>query len=83
MDQGKVAHYRNQNVYFDVDFIANRNVSLGTGSAKKGWKFYLQKDLRMCRKTLRCAIAYGLTLSDKKRVNHSHRDDEKDDFRKH
>ena len=46
MDQGKVAHYRNQNVRFDVDFIAKRNVSLGTGSAKKGWKFCLQKDLK-------------------------------------
>ena len=39
MDQGKVAHYRNQNVRFDVDFIAKTNVSLGTGSVKKGWKF--------------------------------------------
>ena len=28
--------YRNQNVRFDVDFIAKRNVSLGTGSAKNG-----------------------------------------------
>ena len=36
MDQDKVAYYRNQNVGFDVDFIAKRNVSLGTGSAKKG-----------------------------------------------
>ena len=36
MDHGKVAHYRNQNARFDVDFIAKRNVSLGTGSAKKG-----------------------------------------------
>ena len=35
MDQDKVAHYRNQNNRFDVDFIAKRNVSLGTGSAKK------------------------------------------------
>ena len=35
MDQGKCAHYRNQNVRFDVGFIAKRNVSLGTGSAKR------------------------------------------------
>ena len=35
MDQGKVAHYRNQNVLFDVDFIAKRNFSCRTGSAKK------------------------------------------------
>ena len=35
MDQGKVAHYLKRNVRFDVDFIAKRNVSLGTGSAKK------------------------------------------------
>ena len=33
MDQGKVDHYRNQNVPFDVNFIASRNGSLG--SAKK------------------------------------------------
>ena len=46
MDQGKVARYRNQNVRFDVDFIVERNVSLGTGSAKKGWEFCLQKDLK-------------------------------------
>ena len=41
MDQGKVAHYRNQNVRFGVDFIANRNLSLGTGSAKKGLEIFL------------------------------------------
>ena len=35
MDQGKNAHYRNQNIRFDVDFIAKRNISLGTGSAQK------------------------------------------------
>ena len=46
MDQGKIAHYRNQNIRFDVDFIAKRNVSLGTGSAKTG--LCLQKDLKMC-----------------------------------
>ena len=34
MDQGKVAHYRNQNVRFDVEFIVKRNDSLGTGGAK-------------------------------------------------
>ena len=34
MDQGKAARYRNQNVRLDVDFIAKRKVSLGTGSAK-------------------------------------------------
>ena len=32
----QVAHYRNQNVRFHVDFIVKKNVSLGTGSAKKG-----------------------------------------------
>ena len=36
MDKGKNVHYRNQNIRFGVDFIAKRNVSLGTGSAKKG-----------------------------------------------
>ena len=41
MDQGKVAHYRNQNVRFDVDFIAEENVSLGTGSAKNGLEILL------------------------------------------
>ena len=41
MDQGKVAHYRIQNVRFDVDFIAKRNVSLGTGSAEKGLEILL------------------------------------------
>ena len=35
-DQGKVVHYRIQNVRFDVDFIAKWNVSLGTGSDQKG-----------------------------------------------
>ena len=45
MDQGKVAQYGNLNVHFDVDFIAKRNVSLGTGSAKKGLEC-LQKDLK-------------------------------------
>ena len=35
MDQGKNAHYQNQNIRFDVDFIAKKNVSLGTGSAQK------------------------------------------------
>ena len=47
MDQGKVAHYRNQNVLFDVDFIAKRNFSCGTGSAKKKVGNFA------CRKTLR------------------------------
>ena len=47
MDQGKVAHYQNQNVYFDVDLTAKRNVSLGTGSAKKRVeKFCLHRDLK-------------------------------------
>ena len=36
MDRGKVDHYGNQTVRFDVDCIAKRNVSLRTGSAKKG-----------------------------------------------
>ena len=36
-----MAHYRNQNVRFDVDFIAKRNVSLGTGSARKGLEILL------------------------------------------
>ena len=36
MDQGKYAHYRNQNVQVYVNFIAKRSVSLGTGSTKKG-----------------------------------------------
>ena len=45
MGQGKIAHYRNQNARFDVDFIVKRNVPLGTGSAKNGWKFCLPKDL--------------------------------------
>ena len=36
MNQGKAVHYRNQNVHFDVGCTANRNVSLGTGSAHKG-----------------------------------------------
>ena len=49
MEQGKVAHYRNQNVRFDVDFIAKRNVPLGTGIAKKGLKFCFQKDLKVKR----------------------------------
>ena len=39
MNQGKVAHY--QNVRFDVDFIAKRNISLGAGSAKKGLEILL------------------------------------------
>ena len=41
MDQGKVAHYWNWNVRFDVDFIAKRNISLGAGSAKKGLEILL------------------------------------------
>ena len=41
MDQGKVAHYQNQNVHFGVDFIAKRNLSLGTASAKKGLEILL------------------------------------------
>ena len=41
MAQGQVAHYRNQNVIFDVDFFANRNVSLGTGNPKKGFEILL------------------------------------------
>ena len=41
MDQGKVAHYQNQNVRFDVDFIAKRNVPLGTGSAQIGLEILL------------------------------------------
>ena len=36
MVQGEVGHYRNQNVCFDVDFIAKRNVYLGSGIAQKG-----------------------------------------------
>ena len=43
MGQGRVAHYRNQHVRFDVDFIAKRNVSLWTGSAKKGLEILLIK----------------------------------------
>ena len=38
---GKGAYYRNQNVRCDVDFIANTKATLGTGSAIKGWEFYL------------------------------------------
>ena len=46
MDYGKVAHnYRNQNVGLDVDFIAKRNVSLGTRSAKKGLEILLAEML--------------------------------------
>ena len=41
MDQGKVAHYQNQNVRFDVSFIAKIHVSLGTGSTKKGLEILL------------------------------------------
>ena len=41
MDQGKVAHYRNQNVRFDIDFNAKRIASLGTGNAKKGFDILL------------------------------------------
>ena len=41
MDQGKVAHYRNQNVRFDVYFIAKRNVSVGPESAKNGLEMLL------------------------------------------
>ena len=33
MNQGKVAHYRDQNVRFVVDFIAKSYVFLGTESA--------------------------------------------------
>ena len=74
MGQGKGAHYRNQYVRFDVDFIAKRNVSLGTGSAIKRIANFA------CRKTLRSSVGYGLTLSDHKRCKLSRRDDEKDDF---
>ena len=50
MDQGNVAHYRNQNVCFDVDFNAKRNVSLGTGSAETGLEILLaEKDLEKFR----------------------------------
>ena len=41
MNQGKLAHYRNQSVRFDVDFIAKRNIYLRTGSAEKGLKILL------------------------------------------
>ena len=47
MHQGKVAHYRNQYVRFDVDDIARRIVPLETGIAKKICKFCLQKDLSL------------------------------------
>ena len=52
MDQGKVVHYRNQNIRFDFDFIAKRNVWLGTGNAKKDWYFSLQKDLKKFHRML-------------------------------
>ena len=43
MDQGKVAHYRNQNVRFDVDFIAKRNdiCLFRNKNAKKGLEILL------------------------------------------
>ena len=41
MNRGKDSHYRNHNVWSDVDFIAKSNVSLGTGSAKKGLEFFI------------------------------------------
>ena len=69
MDHGKDAHYRNQSVRFDVDFIAKKNVSLGTGSAKKGVGNFA------CRKTLSSSVGYNLTLSDKKRCRLSPRND--------
>ena len=47
MDQGKVAHYRNQNVRYDVYLIAKRNASLGTGSAKKRLEILLAERLKM------------------------------------
>ena len=46
MDQGKVAHYRNQNGLFDVDFIAERNVPLETGSAEKRFEILLSETFR-------------------------------------
>ena len=39
MDQGKLAYY--QNVRFHADFIAKRNVSIGTGRVKKGLEILL------------------------------------------
>ena len=39
IDQGKNAHYQNQNIRFDVDFIAKRNVQ---EVPQKGWKFCMQ-----------------------------------------
>ena len=74
MDQGKNAQYRNQNIRFDVDFIAKRNVSLGTGSAPKTIGNFA------CRNTLRRSVGYGFTLSVHKRQKLSPRDDEKDGF---
>ena len=74
MDQGKVDHYRNQNVDFDVDFIAKRNASSETGSAQD-WVGNFA-----CRKTLRSLVGYEFTLSDHKRHMLSPRDDEKDNF---
>ena len=82
MDQGKLVHYRNQNVPIDVDFIAKRNVSLGTESAKEKKKKKRVENFS-CRRTLRSAVDYGLTLSDRKRRKLSPRDDEKDDFQNH
>ena len=41
MDQGKVAHDRNQNVRFGVNFVDKRHVSLGTGSAQIGFEILL------------------------------------------
>ena len=38
MDQGKGAHNRNQNVRFDVAFLAKSKIYLGTGSANKGYE---------------------------------------------
>ena len=61
MDQGKGAHYRNQNVRFDVDFIAKRNVALDTGGAKYGLEILLAVRTRR-------SVGYGLTLRDKKKA---------------
>ena len=38
MDQGKVAHNRNQNARFDVDFLAKSKVFSGTEMAKIGYE---------------------------------------------
>ena len=67
MDQGQVAHYRNQNVRFDVDFIAKSNVSLGKRKCSKRVGNF------ECRKLLGKSVGYGLILSDHKRRKRSPR----------